>query len=96
MRLAIILMTALVWAPPLMAQQHSGTAPDCFCTDAVGARVEMGQSICLTVGGRAYIARCEMVLNNPAWRDTGADCTLSNLRERLKPSLYPRSVHPKI
>lgn len=49
-------------------------AIECYCTDRTGGRVELGETICLMVDGRAYLARCEMSLNVPAWRDTGSDC----------------------
>ncbi len=48
--------------------------PENFCTDSVGARVEMGETICLTVDHRSFLAHCVMVLNNPAWKDTGQTC----------------------
>ena len=65
--------------------QDSGELPplpviDCYCTDRSGGRVDLGETICLIVGGRAYLARCEMSLNNPMWRDTGADCVGAKLR----------------
>ena len=52
----------------------SGRSVDCYCTDGTGARVELGQLTCLAVGGRVFMARCEMSLNVPIWRDTGNDC----------------------
>lgn len=63
-----------------------GNAVDCYCTDRQGARVELGQTICLFVDGRSFTARCEMSQNNPTWRDTGEGCVSSrapSLPERL-------------
>ena len=60
-----------------------GKVIDCYCTDTQGARVELGQSICLFVDGRAFMARCEMALNVPIWRDTGEGC-VSSLLDRFK------------
>lgn len=54
-----------------------GKTVDCYCTDATGGRVELGEEICLFVDGRAFMARCEMSLNNPIWRDTGRGCVSS-------------------
>jgi hypothetical protein len=51
--------------------------PDCYCTDRTGARIELGETTCLTVDGRSYLARCEMMLNNPMWREISASCTIS-------------------
>ena len=72
---------------------------DCYCTDKTGARVELGQTICLNVDGRAFMARCEMSLNVPMWRETGRNC-LSSRNDRLPqshdPRRHPFPVNPKI
>ncbi len=47
---------------------------DCYCTDTQGARVEMGEEICLSVGGKVFVAFCGMSQNVPIWRDTGRAC----------------------
>lgn len=64
----------------------SGAVIDCYCTDSTGGRVELEEVICLYVDGRAFMARCEMSLNNPMWRPTGEACVSSSLIERLKPA----------
>lgn len=48
--------------------------PDCFCTDSIGKRVELGQRACLTIGSRRVMARCGMSVNNPIWRPEGEGC----------------------
>ena len=53
--------------------------PDCYCTDRTGQRVELGDSICLVVDGRVFLARCEMSLNNPIWRELSDGCLTSGL-----------------
>jgi|GEM_PF-3870354 len=93
--------------PALPAPLSSGI--ECFCTDRVGARVEFGQTICLMVDGRAYLARCEMSLNLPARRDTGTDCVgaglgpgmrqipalhYMGLENRVPESMVPESMAP--
>lgn len=47
---------------------------DCYCTDKSGARVELGQTRCLSVGGRLFMAKCEMSLNVPMWREKDGSC----------------------
>ena len=76
----------------------NGKVIECFCTDSGGDRVELGQSICLYVDGRAFKARCEMSLNNPIWRETGESCTTSLLDriQRLQPLADPAAVDAKI
>lgn len=56
-----------------------GKVIDCYCTDKTGARVELGQTICLQVDGRMFMARCEMSLNNPMWRELQSGCLSSAL-----------------
>lgn len=76
-RIAIISLIALL--SPLLAAADGPNMkwPECYCTDQTGARVELGETICLTVDHRSYLARCQMVLNNPAWHEVAASCTVS-------------------
>ncbi|MEM7470941.1 MAG: hypothetical protein AAF340_06260 [Pseudomonadota bacterium] len=50
---------------------------ECYCTDKGGVRVELGEVRCMTVGGRVFMAKCEMSLNVPMWREQRGSCTLS-------------------
>jgi hypothetical protein len=61
-------------ALPLGADSLTAQTVDCYCTDGIGARVELGQLTCLDVGGRIFLARCAMSQNVPIWRDTGETC----------------------
>lgn len=56
-----------------------GTTIDCYCTDTQGDRVELGEVICLHVGGRSFNAQCQMSLNNPMWRELNEGCLSSAL-----------------
>lgn len=75
----------LMLSVPALAdvQGPGGKVIECYCTDTQGSRVELEQEICLFVDGRAFMARCEMALNVPIWRDTGRGC-VSSVLERLK------------
>ncbi|MCP5037382.1 MAG: hypothetical protein GY945_07250 [Rhodobacteraceae bacterium] len=75
-----------------------GRIIDCYCTDKTGGRVELGEVICLFVDGRAFMARCEMSLNNPMWRETGETCQSSAIDRlrALQPDLNTSSVDTKI
>lgn len=97
-RIAFVLA---VLAAPAIADVvgPGGKVIDCFCTDQKGERVELGQTICLEVGGRRFTARCEMSLNNPMWREQQEGCVSSGLIERLQrfdPAAQSLSVNPKI
>lgn len=72
--LSIIFMLAASLA---QGQEAKIKPPDCYCTDKIGARVEMGTMVCMSVGGRDFIARCEMSLNNPMWREISQGCISS-------------------
>ena len=60
----------------------SGKTVDCYCTDSSGARIELGETICLQVDGRMFMAQCQMSLNNPMWRETQEGCLSSELGPR--------------
>ena len=64
-----------------------GKVIDCYCTDTAGSRVELGDTICLFVDGRAFMAQCDMSLNVPIWRDTGQGCLSSNVLPQSYPAI---------
>jgi len=45
--------------------------------------VELGQTICLQVDGRMFMAQCQMSLNVPMWREVQQGCLSSSLDQRL-------------
>ncbi|MEP4199349.1 MAG: hypothetical protein ABJL99_27300 [Aliishimia sp.] len=51
--------------------------PDCYCTDAIGDRKELGEFVCITISGRSFLAQCKMAQNNPIWRDISDGCPSS-------------------
>ena len=70
-------------ALPAQAEVTYGTKTvDCYCTDRGGARIELGQTICLQVDGRMFMAQCQMSLNNPMWREVQDGCLSSNAGEQ--------------
>ncbi len=81
-------------ALPAFADVQSGDKViECYCTDSQGARVDLGQTICLFVDGRSFTARCEMSLNNPTWRDTGQGCLSSSSKINMLQSFDPAQPH---
>ena len=83
LRFALI---AIILAGPAMADVKSGTKIiECYCTDKTGSRVELGQVICLQVDGRMFMARCEMSLNNPMWREVQEGCLSSGRTPEISP-----------
>ena len=93
-----LLLTLCLAALPLTAAadvKTRGKTIDCYCTDKSGSRVELGETICLVVDGRAFMAQCQMSLNNPMWRDTGRGCVSSGLGERFE-KLDPAADAPLV
>ena len=91
--------STLLWlfAAPALADVTGpgGRTVDCYCTDRNGARVELGQTICLQVDGRMFMAQCQMSLNVPMWREVQKGCLSSRLQS-LQPPVDAGRVHPKI
>ncbi|MDC1481836.1 hypothetical protein N8146_06030 [Ascidiaceihabitans sp.] len=56
-----------------------GRTIDFFCTDKSGSRIESGQTICLQVDGRMFMAKCQMSFNVPMWREMHQGCFTSSL-----------------
>ena len=72
-----------------------GKTIDCYCTDTKGGRIELGETICLQVDGRMFMAQCQMSLNVPMWREVQQGCLSSRL-ELIEPRLNTVTVYPKI
>ncbi len=77
----------------------NGVPVDCYCTDKQGQRIEVGETICLQVDGRMFMAQCQMSLNVPMWREISPGCLSSSLNAPLQsvdPSIDAVGVHAKI
>ena len=72
-----------------------GKTVECYCTDSQGLRIELGQTICLQVDGRMFMAQCQMSLNVPMWREVQQGCLSSSLGEG-KELLQSSAVDAKI
>ncbi len=94
-----ILALILLIAPPALADVvgPGGKTIDCYCTDTSGSRVELGETICLQVDGRMFMAQCQMSLNVPMWREVSKGCLSSSLvPQRRQPLIDTVAVYPKI
>ena len=67
-----------------------GKTIDCYCTDRSGLRIELGETICLQVDGRMFMAQCQMSLNVPMWREVQAGCLSSSLKRGQQLPHTPR------
>lgn len=94
MRLAFALM--LIASSALADATMGGKTIDCYCTDKSGARVELGQMMCLQVDGKMFMAQCQMSLNVPMWRKIEDGCLSSSLGEEGEPPVQTLGVDAKI
>lgn len=94
MRALLVLM--MLAGPAVADGQIKGKTVDCYCTDRNGDRVELGQTICLRVDGRMFMAQCQMSLNNPMWRKVADGCLSSGLGEAGKPAVDPGGIDAQI
>ena len=97
----ILAIASILVAGPALADVTgpNGKVIDCYCTDTQGARVELGETICLFVDGRAFMALCDMSLNVPIWRDTGQGCLSSEVQPPFQfsePAVQSVPVHTPI
>ncbi len=92
----LALLASLMALPAAADQTYpGGKTVDCYCTDRNHNRVELGETICLQVDGRMFMAQCQMSLNVPMWREVQKGCLSSDLGGS-KPSSDPLGVYPKI
>ena len=84
-------------ATPATAQVTSpgGKTIDCYCTDRSGSRIELGETICLQVDGRMFMAQCQMSLNVPMWREVQTGC-LSSSVQPARQLPQSRAIDPEI
>lgn len=95
----LTLIFALLASSATADGMMNGVPVDCYCTDKQGQRIEVGETICLQVDGRMFMAQCQMSLNVPMWREISPGCLSSSLKAPLQsvdPSLDPVGVHAKI
>ena len=71
-----LLITFIFLASPTLADVTGpdGRVVECFCTDRTGERVDLGETVCLRVDGRSFMAECQMSQNNPTWREVAKGC----------------------
>ncbi|MBV1868166.1 MAG: hypothetical protein KUG69_09710 [Marinosulfonomonas sp.] len=71
-------------APPLPKIEY-------YCTDATGARRELGEVICINASCLTWMAKCGMSLNNAVWRKLQDGCPTADLRTRIR-ALMPTNT----
>ena len=74
----------------------SGKTVDCYCTDRNRNRIELGETICLQVDGKMFMAQCQMSLNVPMWRKVSDGCLSSALPQSHQPAVDTSGVDAQI
>lgn len=92
---AILPLLLVAATPALSDATIGGKTVECYCTDRNGARIEMGEMICLQVDGRMFMAQCQMSLNVPMWRKISDGCLSSSLSPRPSSPL-PQTLQPAV
>jgi len=92
MKPILLLFVLLPVSVPANPTYPDGRPVDCYCTDRSGGRIELGDTICLKVNGRSFLAQCQMSLNVPMWREIQSGC--QTLLSKLKPQPPQDMVHP--
>lgn len=70
----LLAVLALSFAAPAAAQSDI----PCWCRDQAGQH-PLGTILCLKVGGRERLMRCERVQNNTSWRVLAEECPTAAL-----------------
>jgi hypothetical protein len=71
MRIRVLVAGLTMALIPTLADAHN-----CKCRNR-GVMFELGQTSCLRVDGRAYLARCEMKLNVSSWTKIQEECPVT-------------------
>jgi hypothetical protein len=95
MRYAVFLCALVALPAAADVTYPSGKTVDCYCTDRNRNRIELGETICMQVDGRMFMAQCQMSLNVPMWREVQQGCLSSSLNGR-EPPFNALAVYPKI
>ena len=91
-----ILIFLIASGPAFSQAKPGGKVIECYCTDRSGSRVELGETICLQVDGRMFMAQCQMSLNVPMWREISQGCLSSSLSQSPDPTVDTGSIDAKI
>lgn len=94
----LLTLLSLLASPAVADGFINGVPVDCYCTDRQGQRIELGETICMQVDGRMFMAQCQMSLNVPMWREIAPGCLSSGLLggQSTNPAIHSLSVDTEI
>ncbi|TXI04785.1 MAG: hypothetical protein E6Q76_11960 [Rhizobium sp.] len=82
--LPLVVIAAIASVPALAGQ-------NCYCKNTDGRQHAVGEVACMTVGGKSYLAQCEMNLNVTSWAKLQDGCPVTE-RAPLRQSAW----HPAL
>lgn len=72
------------------AQTSGDTATkSCACRHKGGYAL-LGETVCMRMNGETYLARCDMVLNNTAWKRVQDGCAAPDALSSVEPGVAQR------
>lgn len=74
----MVVVGALLGSALSASAASAGTDIACHCV-ANGTTYGLGQVICLKLGTKPFMARCEQVLNNTSWKKLQDGCPSAQL-----------------
>ncbi|MGV1792681.1 hypothetical protein [Rhizobium sp. A37_96] len=66
-----LVVIAVIASVPALAGEN------CYCKNTDGKQHAVGEVACMTVGGKSYLAQCEMNLNVTSWSKLQDGCPVT-------------------
>lgn len=65
---------------------------NCYCSNRDGKQHAVGEIACMTVGGKSYLAQCEMNLNVTSWSKLQDGCPVAERVPLRQSAWHPRLI----
>ncbi|NTF41713.1 hypothetical protein G6L80_07240 [Agrobacterium rhizogenes] len=65
---------------------------NCYCKNTDGKQHAVGEVACMTVGGKSYLAQCEMNLNVTSWSKLQEGCPITRSAFRPQSVWRPQLI----
>jgi len=83
--LPLVVIAVIAGAPVLAGQ-------DCYCKNSDGKQHAVGDVTCVTVGGKSYLAQCEMNLNVTSWSKLQDGCPITERSLGQQSAWHPQPI----
>ncbi|TIX89466.1 hypothetical protein [Rhizobium sp. P44RR-XXIV] len=65
---------------------------NCYCKNTDGKQHAVGEVACMTVGGKSYLAQCEMNLNVTSWSKLQEGCPVTRSGFKQQSIWHPQLI----